>query len=133
MYSSRKNPHPPHGRSSDNLLAGEGGCKTKNPHPPHGRSSDNLLAGEGGCKTKNPHPPHGRSSDNLLAGEGGCKTKNLPWGASMDIFCNYTMLNKTRNSLLLFLENTSDLNKRVTDAQLISIVHAPTQVTHWYL
>ena len=68
----------------------------KNPHPPHGGSSE-IPAGSGVIKAKILEVKCEAKLEFLGGGGGGKKgfkaKKKLPWG-SMDIFWNYTL---TRN------------------------------------
>ena len=55
-------------------------CSSRNnPYPPHGRSSE-IPRGSGVLKVKILEAKYEAKLEFPGGGDGGCKTKNLPWG-----------------------------------------------------
>jgi len=70
----------------------------KNPYPPHGRSSE-IPSRRRVLKAEILEAKYEAKLEFL--GGGGCKTKNPPWGG-MDIFQNYTIYLVTLHKLNMF-------------------------------
>jgi len=68
----------------------------KNPYPPHGRSSE-IPRGRGVLKAKILEAKYCMKLNWNFLGGGGCKTKKPSMGGSMDIFWSYAIHNYTES------------------------------------